>query len=135
MDYKAEYQRWLSNASEPEILEELKSMDDTAMEENDISWRIKDDEAIGMMNRISKCGSVTEFQLLDRELQKIYVREMYLEKLSVRQISRITGMSRPTIDRAIKNIDQRALSERQAIRFHEDGGTAFDFGTDEEEIW
>ncbi len=109
--------------------------DDIAMEENDYSWRIKDDEAIGIMNRISKCESVTAFQLLDRDLQKIYVREMYLEKLSVNQISRITGMSRPTIDRAIKNIDQRALSERQAIRFHEDDVTAFDFGTDEEEIW
>ena len=108
--------------------------DDTAMEENDISWRIKDDEAIGMMTRISKCGSVTEFQLLDRDLQKIYVREMYLEKLSVRQISRITGLTRPMIDRSIRNIDQRALSERQEIRFREEDGTALDNWTDEE-IW
>ena len=108
--------------------------DDTAMEENDYTWRIKDDEAIRIMNRISKCESVTDFQRLDRELQKIYVREMYLEKLSVNQISRITGMTRPTIDRAIRDINQRALAERQAIRFREEDETAFDYGTDEE-IW
>ncbi len=108
--------------------------DDTAMEENDYTWRIKDDEAIGIMSRISKCGSVTEFQGLDRELQKIYVREMYLERLSVKQISRITGMTRPMIDRAVKSIDQRALAERQSIKFHEEDGTAFDYGT-EEEVW
>ena len=108
--------------------------DDTAMDENDYSWRIKDDQAIEIMNRISKCGSVTEFQALDRELQKIYVREMYLEKLSQNQISRVTGMSKKTIIKAVHDIDPEQLSERLSIKFHEMDESSFDYET-EEEIW
>ena len=108
--------------------------DDTAMEENDYAWRIRDDEAIGIMNRISKCESVTEFQLLDRDLQKIYVREMYLEKLSQNQISRITGMSKKTINKAVHDIDPRQLSEWLSLKFHEADESAFDHGM-KEEIW
>lgn len=33
MDYKAEYQRWLNNSKEEELLEQLKNMDDVAIED------------------------------------------------------------------------------------------------------
>ena len=109
--------------------------DDRAMEENEFNWRIQDDEAIGIMNRITKCSSVSEFQQLDRELKRIYVREMYLEKLSKKQINRITGMSPKTIISIVKEIDPVQLADRNAIKFRETDMTAFDYGDDEEEVW
>ena len=103
------------------------------MDEGDYIWRIKDDQAIEIMNRISQCGSVAEFQKLGRELQRIYVREMYLERLSKNQISRITGMSKKTVLKAVKEMDPAQLSERNALKFHEEEESEFDFTP--EEIW
>ena len=109
--------------------------DDAAMEEDEFNWRIQDDEAIGIMNRISKCSSVSEFQQLSRELKHIYVREMYLERLSKKQINRITGMSPKTIIRVVQEIDPVQLADRNALRFHEADETEFDFGDAEDEVW
>lgn len=109
--------------------------EDTAMDENDYSWRIQDDEAMEMMNRISKCRSISEFQQLDMELRKIYVREMYLEKLSKKQINRITGMSPKTIIKAVSEIDPDQLAKRSSLKFHEANESEFDFSDTPEEIW
>ena len=107
--------------------------DDTVPDEDDYAWRIKDDKAIDIMKQISNCSSVSEFQLLDRKIQKNYVRDMFLEKLSVKQISRITGMPRTTVDREVKRIAPAALLERKSIQFHESDESAFTYGDDE--IW
>ena len=109
--------------------------DDRAMEENEFNWRIQDDEAIEIMNRISKCGCVSEFQQLDRELKRIYVREMYLERLSQKQISRITGMAEKTIAKAVQEINPVRLDERRSMKFHEEELPEYDFTGEEEEIW
>ena len=111
--------------------------DDAAMEEDDFSWRISDEEAIGIMSRISKCGSVSEFQQLSRELKKFYIREMYLERLSARQITRVTGVSEKTVRKAVEEINPGQLAQRKAMRFHESGETEFDPGFDAvpEELW
>ena len=71
--------------------------------------------------------------MLDRKIQKNYVRDMFLEKLSVKQISRITGMPRTTVDREVKRIDPAALLERKSIQFRESDESAFTYGDDE--IW
>ena len=99
--------------------------EDVVLDEDDYTWRIKDDQAIDIMKQISNCSSVSEFQLLDRNIQKEYVRDMYLARLSVKQISRITGMPRTTVDRAVKQIDPEPLMERQSIQFHESDETEF----------
>ena len=99
--------------------------EDVVLDEDDYTWRIKDDQAIDIMKQISNCSSVSEFQLLDRNIQKDYVRDMYLAKLSVKQISRITGMPRTTVDRAVRQIDPEPLIERQSIQFHESDETEF----------
>ena len=109
--------------------------EDTAMDEDDINWRIQDDEAIGIMNRISKCGSVSEFQQLDRDLQKIYVRELYLEKLSKKQINRITGMSPKTIIKVVKEIDPEQLTVRNALKFRELDETEYKMDDIQDEVW
>lgn len=109
--------------------------DDEAMDEDDYLWRIGDDEAIGIMERISKCGSVSEFQQLSRDLKHFYVREMYLQKLSKKQINRITGMSPKTIIRVVKEIDPVQLSDRTALKFHEADETEFDPEENTEEAW
>ena len=109
--------------------------EDKAMDEDDYQWRIPDDEAIGIMNRISKCSSVSEFQQLSRELKHIYVREMYLAKLSKKQINRITGMSPKTVISVVKEIDPVQLSERNALKFHETDAPEFGVDYETEEVW
>ena len=107
--------------------------EDVVLDEDDYTWRIKDDEAIDIMKQISNCSSVSEFQQLDRKIQKNYVRDMFLQKLSVKQISRITGMPRTTVDREVKKIDPVALRERKSIQFHEADESAFVY--DDDEVW
>lgn len=107
--------------------------EDTVMDDEDHVWRIKDEQAISIMKQISECTSVAEFQLLDRKIQKDYVRELYLKKLSVKQISRITGMPKTTVDREVKKIDPLTLTDRKSIQFHEAEESAFVYGDDE--IW
>ena len=107
--------------------------EDVVLDEDDYTWRIKDDEAIDIMKQISNCSSVSEFQQLDRKIQKNYVRDMFLQKLSVKQISRITGMPRTTVDREVKKIDPVALRERKSIQFHEADESTFVY--DDDEVW
>ena len=109
--------------------------DDTAMDDDDRIWRMKDDEAIGIMSRITGCASVSEFQQTDPGLRKAYAQEMYLEKLSVNQISRITGMSRKTVTSAVQRIDPVLLDERNALQFHETEETGFGFDPSSDEVW
>lgn len=108
--------------------------DDTAMDENDYLWRMKDDEAIEIMSRISHCESVSEFQHMDRNRQKNCIREMYLEKLSRKQISRITGVDMKTIAKAVAEIEPDQLEERNSLQFHETDQSAFEYETGDE-IW
>lgn len=109
--------------------------DDKAMDEDEYSWRIPDDDAIGIMNRISKCSSVSEFQQLNMDLRKVFIREMYLEKMSLRQISRVTGMAIQTVRKAVKEIDPARMDERKALKFHEEGVFIFDTEGEQDEIW
>ncbi len=109
--------------------------DDEAMDENEYLWRIQDDEAIGIMNRISKCSSVSEFQQLSKELKQFYIREMYLAKMSKRQISRVTGMAVQTVSKAVQEIDPDQMAARNALKFHETEPFVFDENTEQEEVW
>lgn len=108
--------------------------DDTAMDDNDSVWRIQDDEAIEVMSRISKCASISEFQQLKRETQRTFIRKMYLEKLSAKQISRITGITMKTIAKAVAEIEPDQLEERNSLHFRESDQSAFEYEAGEE-IW
>ena len=80
----------------------IQDNDDDVMDEEDFDWRLRDDAAKEIILRITQCDSITAFQQLDSDIQKEYARTLYQERLSMGQIARLTGMSKPTVFRAIR---------------------------------
>lgn len=106
--------------------------DDIVMDDSATCWRLQESEAKEVMNRIAGCDSTPAFQQLPSSLQKKYAGEMYLEKLSMNQISRLTGLSKGTVCNIVKSLDSRKLSDRQSVTLRESDTPDFDFNT---EIW
>lgn len=80
----------------------IQDNDDDVMDEEDFDWRLRDDAAKEIILRITQCDSIAAFQQLDPDIQKEYARTLYQERLSMGQIARLTGMSKPTVFRAIR---------------------------------
>lgn len=106
--------------------------DDEAMDEKENQWRLQDDEAKKIIRDLTNCSSVAEFQQLDMNMKKAYAVKLYIMKLTVNQISRLTGMARTTIQRTVNKIQPDVLEERKNLRLHEPEESEFSFP---EEIW
>ena len=52
-----------------------------------------DEQAKKIIEKVSKCSTVTEFQALDKEKRNRYLTILRKNGLSIRQISRLTGVS------------------------------------------
>ncbi len=109
------------------------SSDEDAMDEEQYDWRLRDDQAKEIMKRISQCETAADFQLLDKKVRKAYAREMYLNKLSMGQIARLTGMPKSSVQVAVKGIDARLLLERKSLQLREEMDTSL--WADDGEIW
>lgn len=59
--------------------------------------RITDEEAKRIIKEYTGCGSVEEYQALPMEKQKEHVQNYKFEKMSIRQICRLTGMSKSIV--------------------------------------
>ena len=70
-----------------EQLEHCLDMEETA------TVRVTDEQARALIKRVSKCESVAEFQALDIPARDKYLRILRDEGLSIRQLSRLTGVS------------------------------------------
>lgn len=64
------------------------------------SKRIPDSEAHKIIREISHCQHISEFQKLDRKQQSHFVSQMRKHGLSIRQISRLCGISKSFVERA-----------------------------------
>ncbi len=67
--------------------------EDKCLDCDDLSFRLSDNDAKGVIQKVSKCENATEFQLLDIESRNKYIKILKLKGLSIRQISRLTGIS------------------------------------------
>ena len=63
----------------------------------------KDQEAIELIKYVCQINHCNELQNLDREKQGASLKQLCTEGLSVRQISRITGIGRWVIQKAVKS--------------------------------
>ncbi len=72
--------------------------DDLCLEINERDFRLNDIEARKIIEKISKCKNATEFQLIDKEKRAEYIRKMRENGLSIRQISRLTGISKGCVE-------------------------------------
>lgn len=66
--------------------------------END---RMTDEEARILMRKISKCDNTTDFQLLDKQSRSLHIQKLHENGVSIRQISRLTGVSKKVIERSL----------------------------------
>ena len=64
------------------------------------SFRITDTEAKGIIYDISKCRNVSEFQQLTSVERKVFIKKFKESGMSIRQISRLTGVSKGIVERA-----------------------------------
>ena len=64
-----------------------------------ITVRLTDEQAVKIIKRISKCENVEQFQNLDNKQQKKYLTQLRKQGISIRQLSRLTGVSKGIIER------------------------------------
>ncbi len=67
--------------------------DDNCLDIDEKDFRINDIDAKKIIKKISKCDSATEFQELEQKKRDEYIKKMKDKGLSIRQISRLTGIS------------------------------------------
>ena len=71
-----------------------------AIEDERRANRISDNEAKKRIAEISGCTNATDFQNLTSSEKKTYVRKFKEAGMSIRQISRLSGVSKGIIERA-----------------------------------
>jgi len=62
-------------------------------------YRLTDVEARNIISQISNCNNVSEFQKLSSPYQRQYIKKMRSNGVSIRQISRLTGVSKGVVER------------------------------------
>ena len=65
---------------------------DICLEIEEDNFRLADDEARKVIRKISKCKTIIEFQNLSRDKRDKYLKALRNQGLSIRQISRLTGI-------------------------------------------
>lgn len=74
--------------------------EDQCLESNE-TFRLTDEDAKSLMRKIAQCDNATQFQSLDRKMRNAYIQKLYNNGMSVRQISRLTGISRRLVEECI----------------------------------
>ena len=62
---------------------------------------VTDETAIQLLTELSGCRSEAEFQSLPRSVREVCLRELYRRQLSLRQLARISGLSKATVYRLV----------------------------------
>ena len=116
--------------SREKLLEYLtESNDDSVMDEAEHDWRLRDDSAKEIIRRITGCLTITDFQGFDLAEQKEFARKLYMEGLSIRQIARMTGMSKSTVARVVKT-EENELPETEGLYLRESEESAYCMSAD-----
>lgn len=67
--------------------------DDKCLELEESSFRITDEQAKRVILKLTKCHNSAEFQELDKKTRDKYLKKLKEKGLSIRQVSRLTGVS------------------------------------------
>jgi len=111
----------------------LQGNDDLVMDEDQFDWRLKDERAKDLIRQVTGCASASEFQELDKPKRDEYIRKLYLEYLPIRQISRLTGVPKTTVERKTKGLTLPVPIRAETPLLLESDEFGFDFS--EDEIW
>ena len=61
-------------------------------------FRLTDDDGKKLMFKVAKCKSMTEFQQLEAAKRNASIRKLHENGMSIRQISRLTGISKRVVE-------------------------------------
>ena len=64
---------------------------------------VTDTQAQAIIQKISRCNSVTEFQNLETRKKERFIKKIYDKGVSVRQLSRLTGTSKGMVEKFLKS--------------------------------
>lgn len=92
------------------------SNEEKVMDEEDFAPRLSDLRAKEIMEKITHCSSVPEFQRLEKDIQREYILDMYDNGMPFRQISRLTGKDRKTI---AKTVQQKSAADELNLKENE----------------
>ncbi|MBQ7669299.1 MAG: transposase [Clostridia bacterium] len=70
--------------------------------ETAIKERLTDQQAVNIIEKTTNCKSAAEFQKSDPIKQQKYIKELHLKGISVRQLSRLCGISKGIVEKCIK---------------------------------
>lgn len=68
------------------------------------SFRLTDEEAKEIIYKISKCKNSANFQTLEKNKRDLCLQKFYLNGLSIRQISRLTGISKKIVETNVRGL-------------------------------
>jgi len=75
--------------------------DDRCLDIDDERPRLNDERAANIMQRLSGCSNVTEFQRLETKVRNEVLYDMWMASISMSQASRVTGVSYGVIRKVI----------------------------------
>lgn len=75
--------------------------DDVCLDISNNDFRLNDDDALKIILKTCRCKSVSDFQKFDKFKRNYYIGKFYQKGLSIRQISRLTGLSRKVVENNI----------------------------------
>jgi hypothetical protein len=64
---------------------------------------VTDTQAQVVIEKISHCKTITEFQGLDEKKKERFIKKIYGQGVSIRQLSRLTGITKGKIERILKS--------------------------------
>lgn len=65
--------------------------------------QLTDEQAKDIVTQLTHCKTITEVQKLDIKTKSIFVKQLKAKGLSIRQISRLTGISKGMVENYLKN--------------------------------
>ena len=85
-----------------ECMDYLQTTSEEKCMEHNSTIRLSDIEALQIIQKKTPCKSPADFQRLDLITRNHYLSQLYHTGISIRQLSRLTGISRTAINTAIK---------------------------------
>ena len=64
--------------------------------------RVTDEQAVKIIKRVTKCENPSEFQKIDEDKKRKYLKTLNSKGISIRQLNRLTGIPKGIIERAVK---------------------------------
>ena len=73
--------------------------DDKCLDCDMHEFRLNDTDARRIIQKVCKCTNTTEIQTIEIEQRNKYIKKLKEKGLSIRQISRLTGISKGLVER------------------------------------